>query len=380
MTTGSGQLQSYSATLPQKRTVTDRIIMADPYSIAGITALGLNNEAKFQFINTPGKVYEWLEDTYVERSDTATDTTDLTDVSTTTTIHVTNGSKFQVGDVIQIDDEYIWVSGISTNALTVVRNKAGTQTTHASTSTVYIRYNSRLEGADSSDSPYTESSTGYNYSNILHKEIQVSRTDGRLQQYGIADVVEREINKAMDELMMKLNLMLYHGYSAAGDASTNRSAGGLPVYITTNDNQLSGTPALTRKHIEDEVQDCWDAGGAPSLIICGGWAKRKIAGFYEGYVRTERSETMGGMSIDVITTPLGLNLDVLVDRHCPTDYLYILDRNFVGFITIDDFFYEDLGKVGDTADGGYGQIIGEYGLVVANEKAHSYVSAFSLTS
>ena len=380
MTVGSGQLQTYSATLPQKRTVTDRIILADPMSIAGINALGLNNEAKFSFVNTPGKMYEWLEDTYASRSDTATDTTDLTDVSTTTTIHVTNGSKFSVGDVIQIDSEYIWVSAISTNALTVVRAKAGTQATHASTSTVYIRYNSRLEGADSSDSPYTESSTGYNYSNIFHKQIEVSRTDGRLQQYGIADVVEREIDKAMDEKLMQLNRMIYHGYSSAGSSSTNRSAGGLGTYVTTNANALSGTPALTQKHVEDEVQDCWDAGGNPSLMLCGGWVKRKVAEWYSGYVRTERSETMGGVTIDVITTPLGLNLNVVVDRHCPTDYLYILDPNYVGLITLDDFFYEDLGKVGDTADGGFGQVIGEYGLVCAFNAAHSIVSGFSTSS
>ena len=48
MTTGSGLITSYDNTLPLKRSVTDRIIMADPYDITAITALGLDNSAKFR--------------------------------------------------------------------------------------------------------------------------------------------------------------------------------------------------------------------------------------------------------------------------------------------------------------------------------------------
>ncbi len=374
----AGQIISYSATLPHKRTVTDRIIMADPMSIAGINALGLHNESKFSFVNAPGKKYEWLEDTYSARSTTANDS-DLASDSTTTTVTVADGTKFHVGDVIQIDSEYIWVSAISTNDLTVTRNFGGTQATHAATATIYIRYNSRLEGADASDSPWTEASSGYNYSTILQDTIEVSRTDARLPQYGIDNVVEREIDKKMDELMMKLNLMLYHGQRKEGSGTTPRSSGGLATFITTNPTSAS-SGALTRQMIEDELQNCFDAGGTPTLLLCNSWAKRKLNGFFEGYVRTDRDETRGGIVIDQILSPYGWYVDVVLDRHCPTNYLYLLDPRFVGYITIDDFFYEELGKVGDTAPRGYGQVVGEYGLVAAFEKAHSYVYSFSTST
>jgi len=48
MTTGSGLISSYDNTVPIKRTVTDRIIMADPYDITTLTALGLDNSGKFR--------------------------------------------------------------------------------------------------------------------------------------------------------------------------------------------------------------------------------------------------------------------------------------------------------------------------------------------
>lgn len=60
MATYSGQQTSYSNTLIQKTMITDRIIMADPYDITAITALGLDNASKFQFVNAPNRTYTWL--------------------------------------------------------------------------------------------------------------------------------------------------------------------------------------------------------------------------------------------------------------------------------------------------------------------------------
>lgn len=375
----SGLLHSYSATLPLKRTVTDRIIMADPMSIAGINALGLHNEAKFVFANVPGQTYEWLMDTYLPRSTTAADT-GLTSTSSTTVVNVATatGVYFQVGDVIQVDSEYMWVSAISTDALTVTRDYDGTQATHASTSAVYIRYNARLEGAAAGDSGWTEPTTGYNYSTIYQKTVKVSRTKALLQHYGIDDIAEREIDKAMDELMMKLNLQLYHGVRAVGTSSTPRSSGGLGTFITTNPSSASSA-ALTEKMIHDEIQQCFDAGGDPRLILCNSWAQRKLNSFYEGFVRTERDESRGGIFVNKMINPVaGGEIDVVLDRHCPTNYLWLLDPKLVGYITLDDFFYEELGKTADTER--YGQVVGEYGLVVAFEKAHSNVNTFLTTA
>jgi len=348
--------------------------MADPMSIAMINVLGLDNGSKFSFVNTPGTKYEWLQDTYVGRSTTVNDATSLTSATSATQFTVTTGALFQIGDVIQIDDEYMWVSAISTNTLTVTRAVAGTQATHANSVAVYVRSRARLEGADASDSPSVEVTTGYNYSQIFQKTIEVARSNAKLTNYGISNQVEREIDKSMDELMMLLALLPYHGYRSAGSATTPRAAGGLSTFISTNPSDLSSA-AITQKAIEDEIQQCWDAGGNPNLIVCGAWVKRKIADMFSGYVRTDIDETRGGITIDRILSPIGLELDILVDRHCPTDEVYFLDTDYVGYVTFDPFFEESLGKVGDTEY--YGQIVGEYGLVVAYETAHSILTSVS---
>lgn len=378
MAAGQGQISSYNQTVPQKRVVTDRIFMKDPMSIAGLTAVGMDGWGRFQFVNQPGTVYEWLEDTYTPRTNTAVET--LSSDSTVTQFVVTTASIFNIGDVLLVDAEYMWVSAITvaSNLLTVTRGYGGTQATHANTSVVNIVGRNRLEGTTASDSYFTATASVSNYSSILQKTIEISRSDQRLRNYGIANVVEREITKAMDELLMQLNLMLYHGQSKAGSATTPRGFAGLAALITTNATALSSTPALTQKNIEDEVAQCWAAGGAPNLILTDAWGKRKIADFYSGSVRTERSETMGGITIDRLMVPLGLTLDVVVDRHIPSGNMYFLQKDLVGLVAIDEFFEEPLAKTKDTAY--YGQVVGEYGLVVVAEKFQSRLSGYSVAA
>ena len=376
MTTYSGQMTSYSNTVPQKRMVTDRIILADPYDITTILALGLDNSSKFQFVNSPHRTYEWLEDAYPAVSDAA-NASNMTNDSTTTTITVTNGALFHVGDVVQIDSEYVWVASISSNVLTVVRNFGGTQATHATTSTLYIRYNARLEGAESSAAPWTEVTSGYNYSTIFHKEVNITRDDKLFPSYGMAGLKEYRIDKNMDILMEQLNRLPYYGVRAAGSASTARASGGFSTFITTNATALSSA-VLTRAHIDTEFQQIYLAGGKTDLILTDPWGQRKINDFYEGFVETTRAESIGGIMIKQLMHPItGSLAKVVVDRHCPSGYMYFLDTRHLGYITIDPFFYEDLAKTGDFEKG---QTVGEYGFVCAYNKAHSILSGYSTSA
>ena len=377
MSTYSGLQHSYSNTLAQRVMITDRIIMADPYDITAITALGLDNASKFQFVNTPGRTYTWLEDAYPVVATTASDSTDLTDVTATVTIGVSDGDLFHVGDVVQLDSEYVWVSAISGDVLTVTRDFGGTSATHAANVAMYIRYNARLEGADTSDSPWTEFSSNTNASTILQKEVHISRDDILLPNYGVANLKDYRININMDMLMEKLNRIPYHGQRAAGTSTTPRSSGGFGTFITTNATALSGA-TLLRSHIDTEFQQIFAAGGKTDLILCDAWFQRKINDFYEGFVTTERSETVGGMMIKQLMHPItGQLVKVVVDRHCPAGYAYLLDSRWCGYITIDPFFYEELAKSGDYE---IGETVGEYGFVCAYNKAHSILSGYSTSA
>jgi len=145
--------------------------------------------------------------------------------------------------------------------------------------------------------------------------------------------------------------------------------------VTTNVTNANSA-ALTRKMIEDTMEDCYLAGGTPDTIICNSWAKRKITSFYEDLIRTERSEERGGSTITTIVTDFG-EIEVLFDKWCPSDRLYLVEPEKIGWVTYRPFDVYDRASTGDYK---LKDVLGEYSFVVVNETAHGYIHTFSTTT
>lgn len=379
-----GMRTTYTDTTAQMRVLRDLIDLIDPMDIPLLSLLGTNNEKRFRLINFPGTKIEWLEDTLSPNADALG-----ANISSTgaTSITVATG-VFQPGHVIKVGAEYMWVSGVAGTTLTVTRGFYGsTAATHTSGDAVDIVTVARLEGADSDPGHTTTLDAEYNYSQILHKEIRVSGTESVINQYGIPDTLNYHLQKIIGggngkggrgqagELPLRLNNSAYYGLRTQGNGTTiPRTFGGFNQYITTNVTNVAAA-ALSRKHIEDAVMDAWNGGGKPQTIICHGWAKRKITSFYEGAIRTERSESLGGAVIDRIQTEFG-EIDLVLDRRCPPDSLWVLDKDRVGWVTVRPWDIQDLAIDGDYQKK---QVLGEFSFVVLNEKAHAKIHSFSTT-
>lgn len=189
------------------------------------------------------------------------------------------------------------------------------------------------------------------------------------------------MKKRFQEQVRLLEKTLFDGVRNVGTNQTAsstldpRGMGGFRTFITDNTASLSSGP-LTQKDLEDQIQACWTDGGNPDLIICNGWVKRKISSFYAPYVRTTRAENQGGVTIDQVETEFG-TLNILMSRWCPSSQLYIVSSEYVGILPYDEFFDEPLAKTGDYERG---QVVGEYTLVVKNDKAHARIMSISTTS
>ena len=371
-----GQHNTYENTVPDKRMVSDRIFNVNPLKIATLSVLGMDI-GKFNMVNRDQTEYEWLNDTYVPESGTISGSA-LAASTTATTFTPTSTTLYQPGDVLLVDSEMLWVSSVSSGVPTFTRAYGGTTATnHAASSTVYIYSRARIDGDDADNSPMTEVTSSTNYTQILQRTINIARSRMKVSQYGIADVKNYEIDKAMDSLSMLLNKIPYRGKKYGGTASAARMAGGFRSFITDNSTDCSSA-ALTRDHIDDLLQDIHADGGDPNLILCGAFAQRKMNSFYEGFITTDRSEALGGNLISKLMNPIsGSTLDIVVCRDCPTDEMWIVDTNFISYYPFDPFFYEDLGKTGD-AD--LGQIVGEYGFAVANDAHHGFLDNFSTSA
>ena len=115
----------YTDTNLHRRVVNEMISIMEWSSAPLIPLLGLENEKRFRFTDWPpgnSKKVEWLEDTLAPRQDAIDGAIDASQ----TTVLVDNGAYFQQGHVIQVDSEYMYVSSITGNTLTVSRAYGGT--------------------------------------------------------------------------------------------------------------------------------------------------------------------------------------------------------------------------------------------------------------
>jgi len=372
-----GMLQSYVNTNPNKIMVTDRILLTDPMEIVAFSVLG-QDIGKFAMTNRDGKEYRWLEDTYLPEQVTVL-TDQWSSVTTNTNLTVSVTTILQPGDILERNDELIWVISVDTAGVaSCERNYGGTTSvTHTTATTLNIVGRARIDGDEADDSGMTEVGTGYNYTQIFQKSVEVARTKQKMAQYGISDPMGREVDKAMDELLKLLNKLPYFGKQVEGSTTQGRAAGGFRSFITDNSTNVSSA-ALTRDHIDDLLQAIWQDGGNPDLILCGAHSQRKINSFYEGFITTDRSEALGGNMITKLMSPItGKNLDVVIDRDCPTDEMWILESDKIAYYPFDPFFYEDLAKVGDAE---VGQVVGEYGFVCQADKHHGFLYGISTSS
>jgi hypothetical protein len=376
---------SYTDTTAYKRIITDVVSLIDPSDAPFINAIGGldGGSGKFRFVNGKSTLIAWLEDSLI------TITTELATNSITSTIltfQVTDGSFFEVGDIIQIDDEQIWVSAVSTNTLTsTARGWFGTtSTTHASVAHVYLVGQARLEGADSTTKGFPAITTGSNWTQIFHREIKVTRTMNNVSQYGVQNELAYQADKVVPELMRLLERTVLH--SVTGNIASSGVAGkmtGLPGFVTTN---TATGASLTQAAIDSACMSIYKAGGGEQLIApVAPEIMLKIKNFYDYYGTTAvplftvpRTETTLGMVINNIQTPFS-KVALLLDRWCakPTiaaasSVMPIVDPNNVGMVTLYPFTQEPLAKVGDSERV---EVVGEFTLAVRQQKSHAFFSA-----
>lgn len=364
----------YSDSTPQKRAITDYISLIDPDDVPMVSLFGLAGDpGKFRIVNWPHYKVEWLEDTLADMTDTLNGSI----TSNATTVTVTDGSLHHVGDVVEIGTEHMWVSSLSGEVLTVTRAFSGTTGASAATAATVTRISvARLGGADASyDRAFSDITAGYNYTQIYQGDFKLSRSANQISQYGIAAEFDYQAAKKVPELSILIEKSFFKGGRNSGSATKPRTSGGLNAFVATNTASLSGD-ALTLKDLEDKVESCWSYGGKPKLVVCNSRVKRKISDIFEGYVRTSRDESRGGVVISEIETEFGV-LSVVMDRWCPSDRLYVLDEEHIGFLTYHPFTQEPLAKTGDSIKG---EVVGEFGLVIRNEKAHAMLTSISTTS
>jgi hypothetical protein len=394
---GQGMLYTWGDTVTPKRTIANLITIIDPQDTPCVSYFGLDNWDRFNIVDYPNGKYEWLQDTLRVRTAQVNEiVADNTD--TTIVLKAGEGALFKAGDVLRLEPvagnagELVRVVSIATDTLTVVREYGGTtnNTALAVDDTVRYVFSARDEGMESDRTPYTVPTNPYNQSQILHAEIMLSGSErNATNRYGIPDSYLYQLQKWLGgagagagtmgragDLMIDLEETFFNGRRVMRTDAANNDGmmGGANYWIQSNRIDASAAD-VSEELIVDAVEACWDRGGRPNTIIANAHNKRTISAIWKDIVRTERSERTGGVIIDTVETEFGM-LDIMLNRWCQKDKVYVLEREKMGWVTLRPWFVEPLAKGGDyTKD----EIVGEYGFVLQHEEAHAIIENTSIT-
>lgn len=383
-----GMQTSFQNANIQLEAISDVIDMLGWTQAAMLKTIGLNNEKKFNFVSGtwPTRQYEWMSDTLPPDSSTIAE--DLDTSETGVDMASGTGKYFRDGDVIKIDDEYMRVTGVSTDTVTVTRAYAGTTAaSHTTAATAKLLYSARLEGQDATDSLTTEAELLYNVRQILETTTKVAGSELTFQHTGVQSIEALALAKAIGGegvgekfgsgyMVKQLMNIFYYGLRNKASANTDAdAAGGMQQFVTSATHKVNiASAALTRKHIIDLLQTIYEDGGQPDYIVCGMWARRKISSFFEDQLRSDRSEAQGGRVIQTLDWEGG-SIDIMYDAQCPSNHLWVLNMDLLGFLTIRPFDVYDLARTGDSQRK---EVIGEYGFGVRRpNQDHGFLYGFS---
>jgi hypothetical protein len=375
---------TYSAgtTLPElAEDVSDLIGIISPYETPLLDALG---DPMREAASTH---HEWLEDELLPNKDAINDSS-WTDPASDTEFDVDHGSRFRIGDQIQVEgsEELMLVTGVDSDALTVVRGYAGTTPENlADNQVINILGNAAMEGADKPGVRFTNRIRCGNYTQIFTAAVEVSGTDMAASQLGLADEMDYQKQERLRELLRDLeNTVINGGQPAAnpqGSASVRRTMKGITAHLSTNvfhtgDSGFPSGTDLDEAMINYVLRAIWEnSNGNVDLIVVGGFQKRRINTFCADSRSYAANDTTFTNMVSIYESDFGV-CRIITTRWIPQDAALLLDSSRINVLPLAgrNFHFKPLASSGDYE---CGELIGEYTLELKNEAAHGLIRNLS---
>ena len=239
-----------------------------------------------------------------------------------------------------------------------------------------------------------------NYTMISEKSYNVSRTYEKTLKAGPASELGRQRRKKGVELKKDMEAaLLANSASVAGSSSVARVAGGLPSWLTSNDDRGSGGSeggfnsgtgltvaatdgtqrAFTKTILDNVIQLSYNSGGNGRAFMCSPYVKTVFSTFmsnsnvaaFRTQMTGEKQGTIYGAAdvyvsdfgaIDIIPNRVMAQVGASIARNG-----FLVDPEFVSVGIFDDIQEH---KVAKTSDSDKRVLNVEYTLLVKNEAAH----------
>ncbi len=327
--------------------------------------------------------HEWLEDELLPNKDAINDST-WSNPASDTTFDVDNGSRFRIGDQIQVEgsEELMFVTAVSANTLTVVRGYAGTTAESlADNAVLNILGNAALEGDDRPNARFTSRVRCGNYTQIFTSAVEVSGSDMASNQLGLTSEMDYQKQERLREMIRDLeNTVLNGGQPVAdpqGSGAVRRTLKGIIQHLSTHifhtgDSGFPSGADLDEAKINYVLRKIWEnSSGNVDLIVVGGFQKRKINAFCSDSRSYGANDTKFTDMVGVYESDFGV-CRIVTTRYVPQDAVLFLDSSRISVLPLSgrSFHFKPLASAGDYE---CGELIGEYTLELKNEAAHGLI-------
>lgn len=245
----------------------------------------------------------------------------------------------------------------------------------------------------------------WNWCQISDKVAEVSHT-AQASDGAAANIQRLDVQVALKMKEMKRDkevMLLQNVPASAGASGTERVTAGFPAFLRTNASVVAGAVAPTlsgttegypntgwtdgttpvvfaEATMNNVIEDCWNSGAEPNVIMVNGGNKRRISTAFTG-ASTRYKDAIDQRlvaSIDFYTSDFG-DLTVVPNRFQPTlnaatdddNYaVYIIDPEFYRINYLDNVQRKPLAETGHAIRA---LVWCEYGLQVDNEAAHGII-------
>ncbi|WP_127506919.1 SU10 major capsid protein [Paenibacillus humicus] len=313
--------------------------------------------------------YEWMSDNL--NSNRANLKVAAAVGDTSLTVNDGDGAKFRVNAIVVAGEEYIKVTAIAGDVLTVVRGFDGT-TAAAIAIGAELRIVARpqLQGAGIGQDEGHDRYTDYNYTQIIERYASVSNTQMAVNTYNVSDELNYQVRLRLKEAARELNDWLIYGRRIQGAKGTPSTSGGLLYFANANGAKkanLAGAE-ISAKALNDVMEEVYQRGGNVNTILTNTAGARQISKLAGGTIRTERSDETTGYRISTFVSDIvgGNEATIVVDPNFPKNKVALLDRSILSLSALRGMYDVDASVPG--ADYVARQIRGEYGIKVKNAK------------
>ena len=212
----------------------------------------------------------------------------------------------------------------------------------------------------------------YNYTQIMHRGIHVTQTQEVVLKYGLKSEMAYQMQKTLKELAFDCEQALITQYTKAyGAMDEARQFGGLPYWIVTN-NFTTSEGKLTFDEINNALEQTWNGGGKPSILLVSPRSKRIISTFTAGNIKYMEGNKTRRLTqlIAVLETDFG-TVECFTDRFMPNDTIYGLSPEYMKKAFLRPFKKGDMPEMSDM----YRKYVkGEWTLEMRAETAHFRIS------